>query len=197
MKISPRVSHARPALKQQTGFTLVELLVVAAIIAILTIAALPQIQAYIVSGKVGPANNEMQRGLTRMKINAEGNGTTPYSGVTTAVFANTMRDGSVFTVAGVAAAATIKHGLTASGAGVVAVAPAKIVTTGDAFSITMNGVNRGACPDIAATMQKSAAQIAINGTTVKPIGGKFDGAAATNACIDTNTDSNVFIFTVQ
>ena len=34
MKISPRVSHARPALKQQTGFTLVELLVVAAIIAI-------------------------------------------------------------------------------------------------------------------------------------------------------------------
>lgn len=183
--------------KQQAGFTLVELLVVAAIIAILTIAALPQIQSYIVSGKVGPANNEFQRGLTRMKINAEGNGTTPYSGVTTAVFANTMRDGSVFTVAGTGNGATIKHGLVASGAGVVDVAPGTIVTAGDSFVVTLNGTNRGACPDFVATVQKSAALMSINGTSVKALGGKYDGAAATNACNSTNADDNVFVFTVQ
>lgn len=139
----------------------------------------------------------MQRGLTRMKINAEGNGATPYSTASTAVFANTMRDGSVFTVAGTGAAATIKHGLTASGAGVVTVAPSTVAALGDAFAITLNGVNRGACPDVAASMQKSSAKIAINTVVVKPVGGTYDGAAATNACKDTNADDNVFIFTVQ
>lgn len=183
--------------KNQQGFTLIELLMVAAIVAILTIAALPQIQSFIVSGKVGPGNNEMQRGLTRMKVNAEGNGSTPYTGASSAVFANSMRDGSVFTVTGVGAAATIRHGLVGSGSGPVVVAPATLVALGDAFTITLSGVNRGACPSTAATMQKSSAIITINGVTVKPLGGRYDGSAATNSCNSTDADDNTFVFTVQ
>lgn len=182
---------------RQHGFTLIELGVVAAIIAILTIVALPKIQSYIVSGKVGPAQTQLQRGLTRMKINAEGGGLTPYSSASTSVFANTMRDGSIFTVSGIGSASTIRHSLTASGSGAITVTPAAIVTAGDAFNIVMAGVNRGACPDFAATTQKTAAVIDINGTIVKPLGGVYNGSLATTSCNSTDGDDNIFTFTVQ
>lgn len=181
----------------QSGFTLVELLVAATIITILAVAALPQIQSFMVSSKVGSGNTELQRGLTRMKINAEGNGTTPYTSASSAEFANLMREGSVFTVAGSGADATLRHSLVSRGSGPVVVEPATIVALGDAFTITMSQVNRGACPGLAATMQNPSALIAINGVIVKPLGGRYDGPTATKACNSTNTDDNTFVFTVQ
>ena len=96
---------------KQGGFTLLELTAVIAIIAILAIAALVALPPLVISGKVGPAATELLRGMQKMKINAEGAGPTPYSAASTSSFANLMRNGSTFSVAGTGAAATLssKH----------------------------------------------------------------------------------------
>ena len=112
-------------------------------------------------------------------------------------FFNLMQGGSVFTVAGEGAAATTAHSLAGWGSGSVVVEPATIAALGDAFTVTMSHVNRAACPDMAATLQNSSALIAINGVIVKPLGYRYDGSVATNACNATNADDNTFVFTVQ
>ena len=183
--------------KNQSGFTLIELLVAAVIVTFLAVAALPQIQTFMVRSKVGPGTSELQRGVSRMKANAEGNGATPYTSASSAEFSNLMQGGSVFTVAGEGAAATTTHSLAGWGSGSVVVEPGTIAALGDAFTVTLSHVNRAACPDMAATMQNSSALIAINDVIVKPLGDRYDGAAATNACNTTNADNNTFVFTVQ
>ena len=187
--------NMRLAKGKQSGFTIVELLVVIAIVTILGIVGIFAIGPTIVSGKVQPAATELLRGMQKMRINAEGAGLTPYTTATTSVFANQMRGGNTFTVTGVGTGATIRHGLTAFGAGAVTVAPAALTTAGDAYAVTLAGMSDSACPGFAASAQKMAEVITINGTQVKAAGGNYNGAAASDAC--TLLDTNTFVFTSQ
>jgi type IV pilus assembly protein PilA len=174
---------------KQGGFTILELTTVIAIIAILSIVSLFALPPFIISGKVGPATNELLRGMQKMRINSEGAGLTPYAAVNTSTFANQMRGGSVFTVTGVGAAATMNNSLRLLGTSVVTVAPGTLTVAGDSYVITAATVSDAACPGLAAAAQRGAERITINGTVVKAAGGAYNGVAASGACslLDTNT----------
>jgi type IV pilus assembly protein PilA len=179
---------------KQGGFTLIELITVIAIITILAIVSLVAIPPFVIEGKVAPAAQELQRAMQRIKINAEGGGATPFTGINTAQVANLLRNGSIFEVAGSASAATASHSLKLLGSGVLSAAPATFVTAGDAYAITVSEVNNAACPNLAATMQKAAAIITINGTVVQNLntGTRYTGLAASTACV--LLDANTFVF---
>jgi type IV pilus assembly protein PilA len=187
-------SFKLPRRFKQGGFTILELTTVIAIIAILSILGLFALPPFIISGKVGPATNELLRGMQKMRINAEGAGVTPYAAANTSTFANLMRGGSVFTVAGVGAAATMTNSLRLLGTSAVTVAPGTMPagTLGDSYVITASTVNDAACPQLAAAAQRGAEIITINTVNVKPAGGTYNGVAATAAC--KLLDTNVFTF---
>ena len=109
--------------------------------------------------------------------------------------ANLMRGGSIFTVTGSGPTATLQHGLAAFGAKQVTVGPGTLTTLGDAYNVTVINSSEAACPGLAASVQRSAEVITINGTSVKAAGGKYNGAAAADAC--SLLDTNTFVFTAQ
>lgn len=180
---------------KQGGFTLLELTAVIAIIAILAIASLIALPPLVISGKVGPEATEMLRGMQKMKINSEGAGPTPFVAASSSSFANLMRNGSTFTVAGTGTSATLDASLRLLGSAGTTVAPATLTTLGDSYAITMSNVSDAACPQLAASVQRGAEVISINGTTVKAAGGNYNGAAAADAC--TLLDTNTFVFTAN
>lgn len=181
--------------RKQAGFTLLELTAVIAIIAILAIASLIALPPLVISGKVGPAATEMLRGMQKMKINSEGGGATPFAAASSSGFANLMRNGSTFTVTGAGPAATLDNSLRLLGASAVTVAPATLTSLGDAYAITLSNVSDAACPQLAASVQRGAEVISINGTVVKAAGGNYSGATAADAC--TQLDTNTFVFTAN
>lgn len=181
-----------PRRNKQGGFTILELTTVIAIIAILSILSLFALPPFIISGKVGPATNELLRGMQKMRINAEGGGITPYAAANTSTFANLMRGGSVFTVTGVGATATMNNSLRLLGTSLVTVAPGTMAVAGDSYVITAATVSDAACPGLAAAAQRGAERITINGTVVKASGGAYNGVTATAAC--TLLDTNTFTF---
>ena len=179
----------------QSGFTLIELIVVSAIVMILGIAGLIGIRGYIVNGRIEPGSHELRRAMQRMSINAEGQGATPFASASTAQFCNLLRDGSVIAVTGTGATATCAHSLTYSGTKAITVAPATTTTLGDAYSITLTSTSEYACPDLLSIMQKASLTMSVNGTSVLSLGGTYNAAAATAAC--TSGDTNTFVFTAS
>ncbi len=186
--------------KAQTGFTIIELIVVISLIAVLTAVAAPRAVALMIDAKVGPTAGDINKIVTKIRANFQGQGATPYTNLglpaaATAVFANTARGlGSAMTVNGAGATATITHDIGATGS-LVAVAQATITTAGDAFTATFPTVNHAACPNLAAQLARSAEVISINGTVVKALNGVYNGGTAQNLC--TNGDTNTFVFTFR
>lgn len=183
----------------QRGFTLVELLVVLAIIAVLAIFGIPYARGIITGGKVEPTANDISKTVSKLRSNFAGQGNTPYTNLgapaaATAVFANTARGlVSALTVAGAGAAATIQHDIGAT-ASQISVASATITTLGDSFSVTVPTVNEAACPGLASQLSKSAEVITINGTLVKAANGVYNGGSAQNACAVADGNNYVFTF---
>jgi prepilin-type N-terminal cleavage/methylation domain-containing protein len=185
--------NRRLSRNKQRGFSLTELAVYIAIATILAVAALAGIASYRVSGRVPTAAAELQRGMQRLAINADGQGATPYATLTTDSLCNILRGGAVVTTAGTGSTATCTHSLTAFGSGAVTAEPGTLAATGDSMQISVAGVSNFACPDFAATMQRAVAVISINGTEVKAANGRLDIGAAAAAC--TLLDTNTFVFT--
>lgn len=188
-----RVKLARAA--SQRGFSIIELITVLGVISILSIIGLFAIPPFIIEGKVEPGAKELQRAMQRAKINSEGAGATPYTGVTSAQFATMLRNGaSVFAVTGTGTSSAATHSLRAIGSGALVAAPATFTTAGDAYSVTLSNVNAAACPNLAAVMQKTAPRITINGTIVQNLaaGTVYNGLTASENC--TLLDTNTFIF---
>jgi prepilin-type N-terminal cleavage/methylation domain-containing protein len=193
-------THTFALRKAQAGFTLVEIGVVLFIIAMLSVFAAPKINAFLISGRTQPTAADLGAAMVRIRANAEGAGSTPYSSITAATLANTLRDHSnVMPVTGVGALATVEHKLGATGS-LIAVAPATITTAGDSFTITLSTVNATACPDLAAQLQSNSEIISINGTvvmsnstTTTPV--VYNPQTAQNLCTAANT--NTFVFTAR
>jgi len=197
MKLFARNSNSTG---RQRGFTLVELLIVLAIIAVIAIFGVPFARGIIIGGKTEPTASDISKIVTKMRANFAGQGTTPYTNLgaaaaATANFANTARGlTSALTVTGAGATATIQHDIGATGAQ-IGVAQATITTAGDSFAVTVNDVNEAACPGLAAQLSKAAEVISINGTGVKAVNGNYNGGSAQNAC--TAGDTNDFVFTFR
>jgi type IV pilus assembly protein PilA len=187
--------HAKST-RAQRGFTMIELVVVISVIALLAILAIPFARSMIIDGKVPTTANDITRTAAKLRSNFANQGTTPYTSITTAGFANTARGlASSLTVSGTGTAATVTHDLGSTGS-TISVASATITTAGDAFSVTLPNVNEAACPSLAAQLSKSAEVITINGTSVKAAGNTtFNGATAGGAC--TSGDANTFVFTFR
>ena len=181
--------------RNQRGFTMIELVVVISIIALLAIIAIPFARSMIIDGKVPTTANDITRVAAKLRTNFANQGTTPYTSITTAGFANTARGlASSLTISGTGTSSTVTHDIGSTGSS-VSVASATITTAGDAFSVTMPNVNEAACPSLAAQLSKSAEVITINGTAVKAAGATYSGATAGGAC--TSGDANSFVFTFR
>lgn len=185
---------------RKRGFTLVELLVVLAIIAVITIFGVPFMRGIIIQGKTEPTGSDINKVATKMRTNFAGQGTTPYNNLgagaaATANFANSARGlASSLTITGSGPTATIQHDIGATGAQ-IEVAPGTITTLGDSFTVTVNDVNEAACPGLAAQLSRSAEVISINGTNAKAVGGTYNGGTAQNAC--SPGDANDYVFTFR
>lgn len=197
MKISNRNNKTTG---RQRGFTLVELLIVLAIIAVIAIFGVPFMRGIIIQGKTEPTASDINKVATKMRTNFAGQGTTPYNNLgaaaaATANFANSARGlASSLTITGSGATATVQHDIGATGAQ-IAVAPGTITTLGDSFTVTVNDVNEAACPGLAAQLSKAAEVITINGTSVKAAGATYNGGTAQNLC--TTGDTNDYVFTFR
>lgn len=155
---------------RQRGFSLMEVSIVTAIVLLIAIVGIPAIGAYVIENKVPKVGEELQRFVASMKINAQGGGVTPYTGLDTGALANAMRDSSVLAVQGAGASARITHGLGGSGSGrsgVVEVAAATLggAGLGSAFTLTLTNVSHAACPALASVMQRVSETISIGGSS--------------------------------
>lgn len=181
--------------RKQRGYVAMEYIAVAVVISVIAIFAIPRINSWIISGKVGPTANDMVQAVLRIRANAEGSGATPYTSMNTAAIANTLRErSSALTVAGTTTTATMTHAIGATSAAVTA-APATLTSLGDSFAVTFADVNKGACPELATRLQNVSEAITINGTPVKAAATAYNGQTAENACTGGNT--NTFVFTMR
>lgn len=198
----------RSGAERQKGFSLMEVSIVTAIVLLIAIVGIPAIGAYVIENKVPKVGEELQRFIASMKINAQGGGVTPYTGLDTGALANALRDSTVLAVQGSGASASVAHGLGGSGAGgsgVVEVEPAAVdgAGTGSAFTLTLTGVSHAACPALASVLQRVSEIISITGNSgakvVKDSIAKpavpYRAAQAQAQC--SQGDVNTFVFTAR
>jgi type IV pilus assembly protein PilA len=203
-----RTQTFRSGATRQLGFSLMEVSIVTAIVLLIAIVGIPAIGAYVIENKVPKVGEELQRFIASMKINAQGGGVTPYTGLDTGALANALRDSTVLAVQGAGASASVAHGLGGSGtggSGVVEVVPAAVdgAGLGSAFTVTLTSVSHAACPSLASVLQRMSEIISIAGSSgakvVKDAIARpampYRAAQAQAQC--SQGDVNTFVFTAR
>ncbi len=203
-----RVRVFRCARWKQQGFSLMEVSIVTAIVLLIAIVGIPAIGGYVIENKVPKVGEELQRFVASMKINAQGGGVTPYTGLDTGALANALRDSTVLSVQGTGAAASVAHGLGGSGtsgSGVVQVEPASVDAAGmgSAFTLTLTNVSHAACPALASVLQRVSEIISISGSSGAKVvkdsiatpATPYRAAQAQAQC--SQGDVNTFVFTAR
>ncbi len=203
-----RVRVFRCARWKQQGFSLMEVSIVTAIVLLIAIVGIPAIGGYVIENKVPKVGEELQRFVASMKINAQGGGVTPYTGLDTGALANALRDSTVLSVQGTGAAASVAHGLGGSGtsgSGVVLVEPASVdgAGMGSAFTLTLTNVSHAACPALASVLQRVSEIISISGSSgarvvkdsIATPATPYRAAQAQAQC--SQGDVNTFVFTAR
>jgi Tfp pilus assembly protein FimT len=180
--------------RQQAGFTLVEMTVVFLVIVVLTVLAVPRVQALIIEGSTPSVAQEMQRAVNRIRSARAGAGVTPYATVSLAEMGAVLRNSNyTVTPAAPEAATAIRHPLgSGQGAAALTVATGSLVAAGDSFVVTYAEVDRAGCAPLMATLSGSAEVVSItpnggNAIVVKANGGTFNGGLAQSTCADRNT----------
>jgi prepilin-type N-terminal cleavage/methylation domain-containing protein len=189
---SPQAIH-RPRsgreIERQSGFSLVEVSIVTAIVLLLAILGLPAVGHYIIENKVPKVGEELARYMLQTQVNAPAGIAEPYAQIATRNFANTVRGSPLFSVTGTEAAPQVMHGLGADGQ--VSVAP---VSLGLGFSVTLTNVSDVACPSIASVMQRVSDSVSIGGVVVKDDATPYSALAAEAEC--TPGENNTFVFSI-
>lgn len=161
---------ASPVVRQsrESGFSLVEVSIVTALMIILAIIGIPALQDYVIENKVPKVGADLQRFVARMKVAALGGGNAPYENVDQRVLVNGLRGGAAVAVRGEGQGAIVVHGLGGQGGpghGEIRISPESGLDLpfGSAFSLTLDHVNHAACPLIASTMQRMASVVKVSG----------------------------------
>lgn len=177
--------------RAQRGFTLIELGIVAAIVAFLLVLMMPNIKAKIIENKTSSVATQMQRAVVKIIGSRAGMGTTPYTGISVAELGQVLRDEG-FPVTGSPATA-VEHTLgTDAGTPAVTIAAATLNAAGDSFTITMSEVHRAACAGMSTAMSGYAEVMTLTATgggsaTLKAAGGAYNPSLALSNCGDRNT----------
>lgn len=180
---------------RQRGFSLVEVSIVTAIVLLIAIIGIPAIGTYVIENKVPKVGESLSRFILQTRVNAPNSSVEPYAEIETAHLANQLRDSSIFSVRGTAAAPAILHGLGKEGE--VTVAP---VDSGASFALTLSRVHHAACPSLASVMQRVSDVITIEAdgqgeVTVKDDSTPYSALAVESYC--QHGDANTFVFTAS
>jgi prepilin-type N-terminal cleavage/methylation domain-containing protein len=148
------------AQKNQTGFTLIELIIVIAIIGLLAFALTPIFNNYLVSVNITPVSKDLNLyAITKKTSGQQSDDGDPYTGITQASFANAMDKTHLRVASG---SDVVRHKLGGGDAGTVTIAE-----TGTQFTLTASKLAAAACPDFITQMELNAWKVTLNGTTVK------------------------------
>lgn len=201
-------AKAGPRYSVETGFSLVEVSIVTALMVILAIIGVPALQAYVIESKVPKVAADMQRFVSRMKVAALGGGLAPYASIDQRALINGMRSAAVIAVQGEGQKADVAHGLGGQGrgdSGTVSIWPDTVpgMPVGSAFRLTLTHVNHAACPMLVTAMQRMASVITVAGNgasvpvkndfLVPPL--RYQPVLADAQCA--RGDSNQFVFVFQ
>lgn len=145
---------------KQTGFTLIELIIVVVLIGLLTLALTPIFNNTLVSINVTPVAKDLNLyAITKKASGQQSDDGDPYTGITQASFANAMNRTHLKVTNG---SDVVRHKLGGGDAGTVIIAE-----TGTQFTLTTSKLGSAACPDFITLMQLNAWKVTLNGTTVK------------------------------
>lgn len=178
----------------QSGFSLIEVSIVTAIVLLLAIIAIPAVGSYVIENKVPKVGEELGRFVLQTQINAQPGASAPYVDVKTSHLASMVLDSSLFSVTNAGGSgSTVLHGLGRDGTVEVSA-----VDAGASFSITLNNVSHAACPALASVLQRLAHKIVIssgggNSVVVKGEGVDYSALSAKAHC--SKGDVNSFVFT--
>lgn len=170
-------------IKRQTGATLIEIIMVVALIAIITIGALTYYNSASESSKVQEAVGGLTglSAVVRNQFQSQGD----YQGLTEALL---FRSTNVpVNMKSTVNTDQLRHPWSQTAASVLIAPSGSPFAT---FDITFAELPRGACVEITSKVYKSFESMTVNGTTVTPTTG---AATASLSCTDTNT--NVLKFT--
>ena len=152
----------------ESGFSLVEVSIVTALMVILAILGMPALQDYVIENKVPKVASDLQRFVARMKVAALGGGSTPYERIDQRVLVNGLRGSSAIRISGDTSSPVVAHGLGGQGTrgnGEIRVAPSATPdsSNGSAFSLTLDHVNHAACPALISALQRLASSVTVKG----------------------------------
>ncbi len=167
------VQASRRGIARQKGFTLVELGVVAVILIVLVVLALPKIEDKFIEGRIPTAGRDLLQSISRLR-SAANITQSPLPFATLPSMDNLFRDGH-FAVNG----SVVKHQLgTAQGEVVVTT-----LASGAAASITLWGLSPLNCPNLFNQVQKAAdvVEVGTSGTALAPTAPSPPSAVPTTA----------------
>lgn len=174
---------SRNPTRTQKGFTLIELVVVLAIIAVLTVVGLPAVQKIQIEGRTPEVAKALQTAIVKITNNRTGGG--DYSGASTTELASIMSGTTVVNVV-TGTTASVSHDLNKSGsAGAITLASGTISAAGDSGLLQIGAVDGEACPILTNALQKFVKEVRIGTTVIKDAATAYSGGAAQSACAAT------------
>jgi type IV pilus assembly protein PilA len=165
---------------KQKGFTLIELIVVMAIIAVLAVIGLPAVQSLQMEGRAPEVAKVAQGAMVKLKNNREGGG--DWSTAVTQELASILSSDSRVAIIGARPNQTVQHNLGGGTTGLISFAPGTVVAANDSGKLTFVNVQGDACPILTNSLQKFAATLSVNATSVKAFGGVYQGSVTQTSC---------------
>lgn len=160
---------------------------------LITVLGIPAGNRYIIQSSISPVADELQRYMAAVKINGQGEGVTPYEGLTQKSFARAVKGSALKANA---STNVVLHGMGGGNNGRITISE-----TGDTASLTFSNLSSYACPGLPSAMQRGVETIKINGKTVKDtdtnsnVTTEYTTAKASDACSD--SDSNEVVLTIR
>jgi len=182
-----------PCIRRQRGFTLIELAVVAVIVTVLAVVAVPRARNFIIDARAEPGANDMMKAVSAIRASRQGAGTTAYLNVSIAELGTILRQTGSFVVTPATGTPTSVAHKIASGHGTpwVAISPENIggVGTGDSFNVVFHQVDMAACVRFTQILAAGAIFASVRplagsspAVIVKNVGAEYVGSLAQTAC---------------